>query len=44
MTIPPLPDDPTVRQAHAAALERARTLPFFKLIGLEVEDLRLVGR
>jgi uncharacterized protein (TIGR00369 family) len=40
MSAPPLPDDPAILQARDKILETARNWPFFKLIGMEVEDMR----
>ncbi len=40
MTAPELPDDPAVLQARDKILATAREWPFFKLIGMEVVDMR----
>ncbi len=40
MTAPELPDDPAVLQARDKILASAREWPFFKLIGMEVVDMR----
>ena len=40
MTAPPLPDDPAILQARDKILETAREWPFFKLIGMEIVDMR----
>ncbi|HEY4309409.1 MAG TPA: PaaI family thioesterase [Pirellulales bacterium] len=40
MTAPELPDDPAVLKAREAILEKARDWPFFKLIGMEIVDMR----
>lgn len=40
MTAPPLPDDPAVLEAREKILAQAKTWPFFKLIGMEIVDMR----
>ncbi len=40
MTAPDLPDDPEILQARESILAHAREWPFFKLIGMEVVDMR----
>ncbi len=40
MTMPEMPTDPAVLQAREAILAHTREWPFFKLIGMEVVDMR----
>lgn len=40
MTTDPTPLDPALEQARQIMLDQAHRLPFFQLIGLEIEDLR----
>lgn len=40
MTAPEMPTDPEVLKARERFLEHAREWPFFKLIGMEVVDMR----